>query len=171
MSNLPVDQRPRFKYLTDEHAEHIISCILSRINQPDCAYHGKARRNLVSIYLPKNQQTFWSPHLELSFEEEEGKSTLIRGLIAPQPSVWTSLMFGYAILTISALITLMIGLSQITLDENPIGLWVHFAILGAIGILYTIARIGKQEVKPQMVELHNFLMKCIGDHVRPVPEF
>lgn len=171
MSNIPVDQRPRFKYLTDAKPEDIISCILSRINHPDCAYGAKARRNLVSIYLPRKEQTFWSPHLELSFDEEDPNHTLIRGLIAPQPSVWTSLMFGYAVLSISALITLMIGLSQISLDHEPVALWVHFGILGAIGILFMIARMGKQEVRPQMIELHDFLMECIGTQVRPIPEF
>ena len=79
-------------------------------------------------------------------------------MVAPEASVWTMFMFFYVVAGFGALIGLMVGSSQLTLDSNPWGFWLAAGSLLLGILLFFVAQFGKSLAKEEMRELKKFIM-------------
>ena len=88
--------RPRFQIESIFTGEELNDRINTELkNSESCL--GSVMAGHVTLYLPVNEQHYWSPQLSLSIEDTEN-GCLIRGLYGPRPSVWTMFVFIYFII-------------------------------------------------------------------------
>ena len=152
--------RPRFKEsidLTEEKVKEKIGGYLAS-NPELCT--GEIVDHHVILKIPKSQQHYWSPQLNLELEKSE-KGTIIRGLFGPKPGVWTMFVFFYSSIGFLTLMAFIFGLSQMMLKMNAYGLWaVPVGALLMIG-LFVMSKIGQNMGKEQMYQLHDFLNQAV----------
>ena len=156
--------RPRFQKTIHLSPEELRAGLKARQEQTknECIVHSTT--GYVSIHIPRGEQHFWSPQLQMTLEEQED-GTLIRGLYGPNPSVWTIFLFGYAALAILGFFAAMMGLSQLSLDMEPYMLWA-LPIMGLLaGLLYIIAQMGQKFGAEQMFTIHHFFEEVIKEKV------
>lgn len=158
--NLP-HVRPRF----EAHSSLLPRILEERIRQhlakEETPCQGKVYQGYVSLFLPREEQHFWSPQLSLTLEETDYGSHL-RGLYGPRPNVWTMFVFFYALVGFAALVIAIIGLSRYNLGMSAGILW-WVPILGLIfGSIYYASRTGQKLGHDQLDTLHNFLAEATG---------
>jgi len=123
----------------EEVRSNLISIIQS--HNPS-GYQSEIKHGHFILKLPKDKKRFWTPQMDLSLQEEAGK-TVISCLISPEPGIWTLFMFIYVLSGFGIFIGLIIASSQVTLEHHPWGFSLALAS-AVLGILfYLIARIGK----------------------------
>lgn len=114
------------------------------------------------LSMPGEEQHFWSPQLSLDFDSHTD-GTLVRGLFAPKPSVWTMYVAAYAFLGFGGLIGLIFGTSQMSLGMEANALWsVPFAAVLAV-MVYGTAWVGQRLSREQMATMRAFLDKTLDD--------
>jgi len=156
--------RPRFMHTSDESPEDVRDMFKTRLAEKDAQVSGTIIPNHIILKIPPDQRHYWSPQLNISIEIKEDV-TVVRGLYGPNPNVWATFFFGYAILSVITLFTGMIGLSQFFLGLDPYWLWaVPFCLLSGL-ILYLIAQAGQKVGAQQMFELHHFYETIMKDKV------
>lgn len=154
--------RPRFErtvYYTPEAVQELFEKGLAR---PDAPCVGKVRKNHIVLYIPEEEQHYWSPQLSMSlYEEEEG--TLITGVYGPHPSIWSAFFYGYAIIALLSLFLSIWGCSVWMLKKDPWMLW-GLPVLGAAAlILYLVAQGGQKVGAEQTFTLHHFVEETVGE--------
>jgi hypothetical protein len=165
-----IELRPRFKLKTPLKREQLLEQFKHHLKNNPKGFNGTVRDYHVVINLPKADQHYWSPQLDLSIDESESR-TVVKGVMGPKPNVWTKFIFIYSALGLIATFGLMVGISQITLDQTNWGMWVFgVASLGLVAA-YFIAQAGKKLGHDQMHELYNFLLDELNHCVEPIPEF
>ncbi len=132
----------------------------------------KASKSLIYVYLPghlyikihPNEQHFWSPQLNLTFEQEDDQ-VIVRGLYGPNPTIWAIFFFGYVILGILTLFIGMWGLTRYSLGMDHTILWTIpiFAVIALI--LYISAQAGQKLGAQQMYDIHHFYEELTGDRI------
>lgn len=165
-----IELRPRFKLQTPLQRQQLLDQFKHHLKNNSSGFHGTVRDYHVVINIPQKDQHYWSPQLDLSIDEVDGK-TLVKGVMGPKPAVWTKFMFIYSSLGLVATFGLMVGISQITLNQTNWGMWVF--IIAAIGLIasYFVAQTGKKLGHDQMHDLYNFLLDELNHCVEPIPEF
>lgn len=110
------------------------------------------------LRISQSRRHFWSPQMDVSIApNEDGPGSIIRCLLAPAPVVWTMFMFFYALAGFAALVGLMLGSSQYTLDKDAWGFWLAGgAVLLGI-LLYIVAQFGKALSINEMKILRRFV--------------
>ena len=153
--------RPRFQIETSMSADEILTKIKSGLSSPNASCRGEINHGYATLFLPPEEQHYWSPQLSLNMEElEEG--TLLRGLYGPRPGVWTMFVFFYAIIAFAIVIIGVIGLSNLSLDESGAILWGVPILLLIFLTLYLVAYTGQKMARGQMNILHDFLEESTG---------
>ncbi len=109
------------------------------------------------------QHQFWSPQLHLEFENlDEGKCKLY-GVFGPNPTLWTFFMFlHFGVATIFIILGIW-AYSSASLNRPygiQLGLMVFMLLLWFA--LYAFGRAGRHKGKPQMRELHRFMLDILG---------
>jgi cellulose synthase/poly-beta-1,6-N-acetylglucosamine synthase-like glycosyltransferase len=116
----------------------------------------------------KKDQHFWSPQLTVTVEDVEGE-TEIRGLYGPKPSVWTMFIFFYCVVGFLAIISTMVGLSNLSLEKHAGVLWLTPIFMLLFLTIYLVSNFGKKLGKDQLIILHNFFEKAlnikVNDHL------
>jgi hypothetical protein len=155
------DIRPRFRYETDIKSSEITDKIKAALKAEGCPCKGSVHPGYATLYLPMEEQHYWSPQLSLTVEEDE-LGTLIRGLYAPRPAVWTMFVFFYSFIGFAALIISIVGLSNWSLNKSAAILW-FVPLLGLIFLsIYLVAYFGQRTSIEQMIKLHRFLEESTG---------
>lgn len=152
--------RPRFKVETALDKLQVKEIIRQRTQSPDDTFQSSITENHIFLCIPEQQRHYWSPFLTLEFNEHEN-GTLLKGLFAPSPAVWTMFMFFYIGIAFIGMIGLFYGLSQWTLNMQPTALWLVPAALFLEISLYLIARAGQKLAKQQMQSMHSFLEEIL----------
>ena len=116
---------------------------------------GKMNKGHMRFFILPEEQHYWSPELNISFEEHE-KGTLVRGLYGPKPNVWALFFYGYAVLGILALFATMWGMALLTMNKNAWPLWIVLGLAISAGILYMVAQTGQKLGAEQTFTLHHF---------------
>lgn len=112
----------------------------------------------VFIKLPKNQQHFWSPQLDLEIIAHSENHSVLHGLFGPKPAVWTMFMFLHFVVA-----GLFIGFgiwayTNWSLDYDYIvQLAIVIITLILWFVLYFAGRLGKASGKGEMMDLYNFM--------------
>ena len=153
--------RPRFKVNVPLSIEELSGKIELALNQADATCIGKAKPGYITLYVPKKDQHYWSPQLNLTMEENENGCSL-RGLYCPRPAVWTLFIFFYSAIGFATLIIAMVGLSRISLDKSGTILWLVPLLLLIIGSLWLVSYYGQKLGEDQMITLHHFLEESTG---------
>jgi hypothetical protein len=153
--------RPRFDCETSLSVDEISKRIQSGLDQPDAPCKGRVSSGFISLWLPAEDQHYWSPQLHMTVEESE-RGSHIRGLYGPRPSVWTLFVFIYAILGFSTVVVAIIGLSQRSLGLSAGILWLVPVLAILFGSIYATSYFGQRLGHEQMDVLHDFLSDSTG---------
>lgn len=153
--------RPRFQADIPLTLEEISGRLRSGLGQPGARVQGRINRDFITLQLLPEDQHTWTPQLTVIVEPADSGSH-IRGLYAPRPAVWTLFVFFYTAIGFSAMIILIVGLINRSLDEPSNILWWLPVLLIAFLSLYLVAWQGQRMSKGQMVTLHRFLENTLG---------
>jgi hypothetical protein len=156
--------RPKFRKECPCKPKDLVERINKRLETQHDQVEGKVflTHGLFRI-LPEHQH-FWSPQLNVSFEETDD-GTVLRGMYGPHPTVWAVFLFGYAILGLALFFTTIIGLVKYSLHIESQILWLLPFFLGGLAILYFVAQTGQKMGVEQTFQLHHFFEESIGETV------
>jgi hypothetical protein len=155
--------RPRFKHSIKGETVEVQKKLLEELNEQKLFTSSFLSGHLYISICSKNQH-FWSPQLNLTFEQED-ENVIIRGLYGPKPTLWALFFFGYVVLGILTVFVGMWGLTQWSLGMPSMVLWAIpvFAVLAAT--LYFMAQTGQKLGAQQMFDIHHFYEETIGDKI------
>ncbi|MEY8020898.1 GTP-binding protein [Muriicola sp. SD30] len=152
--------RPRFNLEREEDKEVLLKYFEDSTESP---YVVKRIDDHVFIKFNSKETHFWSPQLHLEIIENESGGSKVHGLFGPNPTLWTFFMFLHFGVATFFIIFGIWAYSSAALNK-PYG-W----LLGAMGamivlwfLFYFMGRAGKKKGRPQMQQLHLFLMKVIS---------
>ncbi|MEQ8907624.1 MAG: hypothetical protein RIC95_00395 [Vicingaceae bacterium] len=157
MSDLKFRPRFQFEVGCDKKAFAERIKVQLRLNNPH-GFLGKTRHDHFLIRVNPEKKHFWSPTLDITWEINENNKVQVRCLVAPEAAVWTMFMFLYVVAGFGAIIGLMIGSSQLTLETEPWGFWLAAGSMLLGIILFFVAQFGKDLAKEEMKELKAFIM-------------
>jgi hypothetical protein len=151
--------RPRFKIETNYSVAALKKKLHDGLQHHDATCIGIVNPGYATLYIPRNDQHYWSPQLNLTFEETE-KGSVLRGLYGPRPVVWTMFVFFYALIGIAVLFIGVLGLSYLMLDKPATILWLVPLLILIFFSLYLVAHFGQKLGEKQMIILHDFTVQC-----------
>lgn len=153
--------RPRFQKTLDASPQAVLDHFETFLGSDSEIAVGTIVQHHIMIRIPKADLHYWSPQLDLELEEDENKTTLIRGLVGPSSSVWTKFVFLYFAAGFAAITTAVIALSQWTLGKTMWGLWGLGLSLAVIIGTYLMGQTGKKLAHEQTWQLKYFFNDCI----------
>lgn len=158
--NSEIFLRPRFSIQLERRKEHVLTQFKEALNLNTTKLRGTFVDDHIFISVPKKEEHFWSPQLQLELLETSDNKTTIKGLFGPKPQVWTLFMFVHFIVGISFLGFLVLLFTRISLDETIVFPIVMLLFLPLLWIfLYFLGKIGKETGKDQMKILHDFVVR------------
>ena len=156
--------RPRFELEVKESPEELLEQLREGLRRNREKVKARIQPGHATVFVPEEEQHFWSPQLTLNIEEIEGGS-LLRGMYGPAPSVWTMFVFFYAALGFAIMVIFIIGTSQMMLDKPCAILWTIPFLFGLLLTLYLVSFFGQKMGHHKMVTLHNFIEDTMGVEV------
>jgi uncharacterized membrane protein len=114
--------------------------------------------------IPKEENHFWSPQLEIRIDSKEENLSEISFLYGPKAIVWTFFMFVHFIVAGIFFVFFVITYANYTLDKPfilPMSICISMILVWIF--LYFLGSIGKRLAKKQMQELHNYMGSIIKD--------
>lgn len=162
-TNSNIHLRPRFKMEFKESDAVLISKFKNKLNKGDCKYCVKVVDGHVVIDIPKEENYFWSPQLNIEIEKVEDGKTIVKGLFGPKPTVWTLFMFFHFAVAVA-----FIGFSVMAYVQWSLKTDNSFALIMVLGLpavwilMYFLGRIGKSKGNQQMDDLYQFMMKTLN---------
>ena len=155
--------RPRFKCQSEDSANIIVDRVKEGLaNKNETGFIGSVLLNHIHLKFPQDKRHFWSPHMDISLDEQAENSTLIRCLLGPAPGVWTLFVFFYSIFGLGATAGLMVWTSQLTLGNDGWGLWLMLVSLLMLGVMHLISLQGKKLARAEMIQMRDYVMDLIG---------
>ncbi len=156
--------RPRFKRLTSLSISEIRQNVETYLQTTQLC-EGSISSKLIVLKIPPHEQHFWSPQLSISLQENEEGGTILRGLYGPKPAVWTMFAFAYGTIGISAIFTLLLGMTRWSLGMGTEFLWLFLGLLVLAGVLYLVAQFGQKLSVEQTFTLHHAFENMIHERV------
>ena len=142
--------------------EEVFTKIKSASESLHPAIHVTAIGHHIVLQLPDEEQRYWSPQLTAEAEPHDDGGTLVRCLFAPKPAVWTFFIFLYSVSAFAALIGLITGGVQLSLQLTPSGFWITPLAVILFGVAYGLALKGQQLSRAQMERLHNYFLSTLN---------
>lgn len=156
--------RPRFRLRVGLDPDEVMRRFEERIAAGDLPCNLELYEHQVEFSILESDRHFWSPFLNLIVESGRGQ-THLRGKYGPNVNVWSMFLAAYAALGIGGTIGLILGMSQLQLDQSPDGLWISAGCAVAAVVVYGIGRIGRSLAHPQMIVFHEFVERVFGDSI------
>ncbi len=153
--------RPRFKRIIPHSPGEIEDRISMALKGPDTTCKGNVIPGHATIKIPQEQRHYWSPQLQLSFEETD-EGTVLRGLFGPQPHVWTMFVLFYSVIGFAILVLLVLGMSYMSLGKSAQILWGVPVLLAVFLTLYLVAYFGQRRSRHQLHVLNNFILAALN---------
>ena len=145
-----------------DNQDNLISKFKENLNKGDCKYCSKIVDGHIIIDVPKDENHFWSPQLNIEIEQNENNKSIVKGLFGPKPTVWTLFMFFHFAVAVAFIGFAVVAYVQWTLKTDYSTALTVVVILPVIWILmYFIGRWGKSTGNKQMDELYQFMMKTL----------
>jgi hypothetical protein len=160
--NKDIYLRPRFKLNYDLNHQEIISKFKNKFSSEKCTYYHKISDGHIIIDLPKDENHFWSPQLNIEIIEVSENKSLVKGLFGPKPQIWTMFMFIHFVLAFAFIgfsIAAYVKWSLKTDYTFFLGM-IFFPIIAWFA-MYFLGRLGKKKGQNQMQELYGFLIKTL----------
>ena len=158
--------RPRFTIDLDENSPQVIEKFKTFLKKNDCKYPSRFSDGHIIVDVPKKEEHFWSPQLNIEIVDKEKNKSELKGLFGPKPQVWTLFMFIHFIVGISFLIFAVMLYVNWSLDSGfimPLMMVIFLPILWAV--LYFLGRIGKSTGHNQMNDLHDLMISILENKV------
>ncbi len=162
MKTIPNDivLRPRFQLELPYTKEVILETFEKTEKNP---FLVKRLDDHIFIKFKADKVHLWSPQLHLEINEIDDKNSKLYGLFGPTPTLWTFFMFlHFGVATIFIVLGVW-AYSSSSLNKPyglQLGLMAFMVVLWFS--LYLFGRVGKQKGKPQMQELHKFMMETLA---------
>ncbi len=150
--------RPRIRRESPKSVEKTIAPFKKTFDEGDENVFGTIVQHHMIFKIRQKDQHFWSPELHLSVDDYDG-TTLVRGYIGPKSTVWTMFIFMYILVGVLALFSLMIGLSNWSLDIPTNAFWYSGGAILLFVLLFIAAQIGQKIGYEQTEVLMNFFNK------------
>ena len=151
--------RPRFKLQTPEKKEAVMALIKS-FETNDETIIGNHYDRSIRLSIPKKDQHYWSPVLNLTFEQEEDKC-IIRCQIGPKETVWQMIMMLYIGFSVLSFFGSMFALVKWQLNGTTSFLFILPLSLVILGSIFIISTVGKTKGHTQMLHLLRFLRNSV----------
>jgi len=157
--------KPRFRMEYDYSSKVILNKFKEKLNSSDCKYYSKQSGNLIFLDIPKVEEHFWSPQLQVEVvENKEHNKTIIKGILGPKPHVWTLFMFFHFAIALAFVVFFVMFYVKWSMNKDFQLYKYMLVILPLLSVsLYFIGQAGKKIAYKQMVELDNFLMKILDE--------
>ncbi len=154
--------RPRFKMDFNESQQEIITKFKENLNQKKCEYCSKIIDGHIIIDVPKRENHFWSPQLNIEIVDEAKNKAIVKGLFGPKPQVWTLFMFIHFVMAFAFIGFAIMAYVQWSLKSgNSFALTMVFTVPVLWFVMYFLGRLGKKKGHAQMNELYQFMMKTL----------
>ena len=154
--------KPRFKIESNKTVDEILSKFKNSIAKDTCKYCSKISGNHIFLDIPKEENHFWSPQLQVEVLKDKNNKTIIKGILGPKPQIWTMFMFFHFVIATLFVVFFVWFYVNWTLDKNT---QLQLTMLGVLPItsvlLYFLGQLGKKLGYKQIVELDDFLIKTI----------
>lgn len=157
----PYRVRPRFQIDLTESMEELSEKIKIGLAKDNAPCKGQVNTGYISLYLPEEEQHYWSPQLTLSLEATP-QGTSLRGLYGPRPAVWTMFVFFYALIGFAIFVILIIGTSNLSLGKSGAILYLVPLLILVFLSLYLVAYFGQKLGHDQMLILQQFVEESTG---------
>jgi len=154
--------KPRFKLEFNQSQQDILDKFKDNLADEECKYCSKISGNHIFLDVPKSEEHFWSPQLQIEVIKDEGKKTIVKGILGPKPKVWTFFMFLHFVVAAAFIVFFVIFYVKWSLEKDY-----QFSKYMLIGlpilwmVLYFFGQSGKKLGYKQMVELDDFMMKIL----------
>jgi Na+/melibiose symporter-like transporter len=156
--------KPRFNMVVNDSQEEILNKFKENLDGDDCKYCAKISGNHIFLDVPKEDEHFWSPQMQIEIEKGENNKTIVKGILGPKPQVWTFFMFLHFVVAILFVISFVWFYVNWSLEKNyQIQKYILIALPIIWFVLYFFGQSGKKLGYNQMVELDNFLMKTLNN--------
>ncbi len=154
--------KPRFKLELDENQQEILDKFTANLEDEDCKYCSKISGNHVFLDVPKSEEHFWSPQLQVEIIKGENDKTIVKGILGPKPQVWTFFMFLHFVVAAAFIIFFVIFYVNWSLDNDyQLSKYMLIGLPILWMVLYFFGQSGKKLGYKQMVELDDFMMKTL----------
>lgn len=121
--------RPKIAYEVPLSPDEVVQRFSAAFENPECPCAGSLGHNEIILHIEAEGRKPWSPYLQLAIGDDAGQ-TVVRGVMGPQPNLWTAFVFVYAVhLTIFTAGTVY-GSVQMMIGDTPTGL-----VVGALALL------------------------------------
>lgn len=161
-SSSPIHLRPRFTIDLDENSEIVIEKFKRALKYGNDKFPNRFVDGHIIIDVPKKEEHFWSPQLNLEIESLEENKSLLKGLFGPKPQVWTLFMFIHFVVGITFLVFGIMLYVRLSLDESivlPLMMTIFLPLFWVL--LYFLGRIGKSTGHHQMDDLHDLMTNIL----------
>lgn len=157
--------RPRFLEQVDLPADAVLAEIKKRLRSGQAPCDGYVALHHVVLRMPYADQHFWSPQMQFSVEpvESDNQRCEIRGLVGPQPAVWTLFVFIYSAVGIMGTFASLYGLSKWTLGEYSVFIWAIPVSLFLLATAYFASKFGQRLGHGQIETLSCFVEKVVNE--------
>ncbi|MHC4379690.1 MAG: hypothetical protein ACYSU1_01185 [Planctomycetota bacterium] len=131
----------------------------TRLDHEDCPCVGMiADRQLhFDLRMPQHERHLWSPALGGNFEVSGEDSSILHGLIGPNPSAWTAIAFSYLACGTGILFLLTLGGVQLFLGKSPWAFWATLILVLFMVVAWVVSQLGQRVAAPQVKILRGFL--------------
>ncbi|MFN4086882.1 MAG: hypothetical protein ACK4LB_13145 [Spirosomataceae bacterium] len=156
--------RPRFQKQVTYTPLQLVERFSEQLAEYPSSLEGKVYPTHGLIRVKPEDQHYWSPQLQISFEPTP-TGTIVRGMYGPHPSVWAAFMFGYAVSGITVLFLGIYGWVKYSLHQETTLLWAVPIGLIFWAILYLISQMGQKIGAEQTFTIHHFVEDVLDDRV------
>lgn len=157
--------RPHFEQVISLQRNAVQEKIADFLSREAADFEVKNFPGFMCLRLPEDQRHFWTPRLNLSLYEKEDGKTVINGIYGPNSNVWGMFLYGYLFFGFLALVGIIVGVSQWSIEKTPTAFWLFVpAMIGLIS-LYITGQLGRRIGTPQTLRLHRAYQKAIGEKV------
>jgi hypothetical protein len=157
--------RPKFAFETDKPLKEVLERMAINNGTTHPHVEGRFSKSHGFFIIKASEQHFWSPQLNISFEETDRDTLIIRGRYGPNPSVWLMFLFGNILLGIAAFFITIWGLAKLNLHKDATILWILPFLLGGFVFLYIVAQTGQKLGVEQTFQIHHCFEDCLGESI------
>jgi hypothetical protein len=159
-----IEIKPRFKLITSFSNDEVLEKV--RVALPkQSEVIGILKGNHVFLNIPKENQHYWSPAMEVIVERDENDESkaYIRCLIGPRQTIWMMLMFFYIGVGVLGFFGGIYGLAKWNLGKETLLVWAVPLAIILFGVIYFTAKYGQKKGRDQVLYLVSFLYHAIDD--------
>lgn len=163
LEHIKFEVRPRFEQRTAVNVDVLSKQFKHKVKNSR-KFNGKVRRGYVSVFPNDEEIHYWSPHLSVTFEQDEDNPELthLMGVYGPSPAVWTMFIFIYSIIGLAVVIVTVIGFANLSIKESGMILWALPVLLLIFFSFYFVSYFGQKKGHGQMEEISKFYDQCIA---------